>query len=455
MRVAAATVVIACAAARPARAGGLERDVLSPRAVGRAGADLVAGDGGAALLVAPAGLARRDDTRAGVGVAIVDGDSSYRALAADAPKAPTVTNLAPAASSPLVSVAGRVGPVVVGAVYLEEADIRRLLPVPSPSVSAADVTRLYPYRYAGTSLRFDRQTVAVGAAARVAPWLGLGVAVTASRVQLAESREIWAGVPGRDTPGDPGRDLALSVSGSDSFVPGAVASALIAPPQLPLEFAVAVSATATAHLDGTAALTRPRGVEAPTPQLTSPTAALSLPTPIAIRAGVRYLGDRVIAELDGELNLLPGGFDNRWSLGGVAVHDQSGSMAEISAMTPAAQVGGDAAVRASADAEIVPGFVWLTAGYAFESGAGSPDRLSPIAAATSAHIIAGGAEVRWGNVTLTLGYARTLSAAVTVGAEATAVKVITPFGSAGWPAAAGRHDRAADTFAAVAEMAWP
>src|SRR5215467_7290936 len=54
------------------RADGIAIVGGSPRAIGRAGAATVGDDGGGALLINPAAMARRDTTRAELGAAVIE-----------------------------------------------------------------------------------------------------------------------------------------------------------------------------------------------------------------------------------------------------------------------------------------------------------------------------------------------------------------------------------------------
>src|SRR5688572_18561622 len=103
---------------RGAWAGGLDFDLVGARAIGRAGATMVSGDGGTALVVNPAGLARSTHLCLQLGVTLHDDDGSFRApdpIDPDDPGPPTVADRASPALAPSVSVHGALGSVVVGA----------------------------------------------------------------------------------------------------------------------------------------------------------------------------------------------------------------------------------------------------------------------------------------------------------------------------------------------------
>jgi hypothetical protein len=71
------------------------------------------------------------------------------------------------------------------------------------------------------------------------------------------------------------------------------------------------------------------------------------------------------------------------------------------------------------------------------------------------HTIAAGAEARWERLTITVGYARALAAAVDLDAQNAAVNRINVFDGTTGPIGAGRHDRASDAFGLTVEMTWP
>lgn len=438
-------------AAGSARADGLQEDLVSPRGIGRAGAVTVSEDGGAALLLDPGALARRGGYRLQLAVAVHDRDASFRA--AEAPDSPTIDDRGPASTLPMIAFTAELGPVIAAAAYVETGDLQRALPSPAFDQPAADVIRLHPHRYAGTALQYQRRTLAAGGAIRATSWLGLGIAVTASEVLLAESRTVWGGFSGRlEQLGNPEQDLALVVSGTDRFVPGAAAGALIAPAELPLEMALAVSWSAAADLEGDAAL-RPTRSTQPAARPGSPRSATTLQSPLVARAGLRYLGNRLLAEAGGEIALHPGEPDDRrWALAGLQVEDRFGLTYEPREAPSLIAQRDHAAVRAAVDVEVARGFLWLTGGWAYRTAGSGRAGLSPVAGDLGSHTLAGGAEGQLDQITFTIGYARTFARAVTP--ETTDVWIVNPFGGDTGPAAPGRHDRATDSFGAAIEVAW-
>ncbi|HTM22510.1 MAG TPA: hypothetical protein VL172_18440 [Kofleriaceae bacterium] len=437
-------------AAGPARADELQEDLVAPRGIGRAGAVTVSEDGGAALLLDPGALARRGGRRLQLAVAVHDRDARFRA--SDAPDSPAIADRGPAATFPLLAFAAELGPIIAAAAYLETGDLERALPAPAFDQPGADVLRLYPHRYAGTALGFHRRTLAAGAAVRATSWLGLGAAVTASDVSLSETRTAWGGFSGRlEELGDPEYDLELHLTGADHFVPGASAGALIAPAELPLEMALSVQWSTAAALSGDAEIRSTRSTQGDNQG--PGTGTTSLASPLTARAGLRYLGDRILAEAGGELTFYPGEPDQRdWTLTGVAVVDRQ-NIPYHPASAPSLIAQRDhAAVRAAVDVEVARGFLWLTAGYAYRTPACPRARLSPVAGDLGGHTLAAGAEGQLDQITFTIGYARTWAAAVIP--ETTDVWIVDPFGGDTGPSALGRHDRAVDSFGAALEVAW-
>src|SRR5262249_32642568 len=150
-------------ASTPARADGT-LDLASP----------VADDGATAPLVNPAGLARRDTTRAQIGVSLVDDDARYEAggglpvqIARGAP-----------ALAPLVGGETSLGPLVVGIGYVDQVMRARGFPVPASGQPASDVDMLFPGRYAGLATSLRVRTLAAGASWRANDWLAIGGALS-------------------------------------------------------------------------------------------------------------------------------------------------------------------------------------------------------------------------------------------------------------------------------------
>src|SRR5258708_11355692 len=100
------------------------------------------------------------------------------------------------------------------------------------------------------------------------------------------------------------------------------------------------------------------------------TSTMDLPRSIALRTGARYLGDRWIAEVGGDLWLLPASAAApTWQVGGIGVFDQSGASTRFGAVPSRASTGTHGALRAAIDVELLAGFLWATGRHAFTTAA--------------------------------------------------------------------------------------
>ena len=424
--------------------------------MGRAGAVTVSEDGGASLVVNPAGMARREAWRAQVGVALLDRGLGYLADAGDGgtdgEEAPLVENRAPVARLPQLSLQGAIGPVVVGLAYLETGARSAILPAPPFNQLAADVIRLYPHRYAGTRLEYRERALTAGLALRATSWLGLGLALGAARVALLEERRIWAGFAGRDSLLEPDRDLALSLSGHDGFVPRVAFGVLLAPPDVPLEMALSMNYVAGARVRGVPAVAATRQTDFPAVESIDPTSVLELGQRVVMRTGVRYLGERFSVEFGGELEFV-GGDAAAWSITGVRIHDETNREFTLETAPTLAVERSHGGLRWAAEVEVVPGFLWLSGGYAI-TGSGSPRaRVSPAFADLGGHTVAAGAEAQWNGIAVTIGYARTMTGAWTV--EHNQLSVVNPFAASGGTTGHGRYQTSRDLFGVALEASWP
>jgi hypothetical protein len=88
-----------------ARADGLSIVGGSPRAIGRAGTGTVGDDGGGALLINPAAIARRDGVRGQLGIAFVDDSVAWHA---DSSGTPVSRDQAGVSTAPLAAAIGSV-----------------------------------------------------------------------------------------------------------------------------------------------------------------------------------------------------------------------------------------------------------------------------------------------------------------------------------------------------------
>jgi hypothetical protein len=451
----ASILAVTIAGAGPASAGGLDFDLVGARSIGRAGTTTVSGDGGSALVFNPAGLARSTSLRVQVGLSLHDDDASYRAPDAEVADSPTVADRGPPAVAPSAAVQGAIGPVVVGAGVLELGHLDRLMPAPAFGQTDPDVDQLFPHRYGGLELRYRRRVAVVGAAMRVGEWLGVGVSLGAADVELGERRRIWAGFASRDELAYPTNDLDLTLSAADHLVPFATAGALAAPPSLPIELGVAVSWSADAYVTGGAALGRTFDRPYPMPLGSAPEARLRLGMPAALRAGARYLGDRVQIEVGAELTWFSdAGKLPTWRTSGLAVRDETGEEAAVGDVPSLVALRDHTALRGALDVEVVSGLLWLTAGYAHSSGATARSHVSAAFGDIAAHTVSLGAEGTWNQITFALGVARRLSPSVDLAPEDSDVLVENPFDAGTASAGAGRHKRAHDAVGLTMEIAW-
>ncbi len=426
-----------CAGGAPARADGIVIVGGSPRAIGRAGAGTVGDDGGGALLVNPAGLARRDATRVQVGTALVDDGVTWTPARADAPVA---RSQAGSSVLPLVAVIGAVGPWVIGGAVMTAAASARALRDPLDVPAASELGAAFEYRYAGTAGRLRRDTVTLGVARRLGEAVAVGVAVGASRVQLAETRRLWAGFAGITPVGDPRSDVQVALAGEDGFVPSATAGVLLAPAGTPLELALSLGWTARTAIDGDLAAVGTN--DGPRVDLVSPRAHLAFRQPLAVRGGVRYLGDRFALEIDGDLWIPPTSARTAaWRVTGVQIIDPSSLAVDLEVVPSRLSQRMQAALRGALDVELIGGLLWGTAGYAYAAGGTTARRLSPSLGDLGGHTLAVGIEGSTGGFTVTLGWSRTLSRARTGGAD---LALDNPFGAGDGPVPEGTSDGAVD-----------
>ena len=431
-----------------ARAGGLVDDDGAPRTVGRAGTGTVAGDGGDALLVEPAGLARRDTWRVQLGTAWLDDSVDFRPAGGDAPRA---RDQAGSTLLPLVGVEGSIGDWIVGATFTTAAASDRALDDPGrlPPDQYGD---LFDYRYAGLTGSLRRDTAAIGIARRIGDDVAFGVAVAGSRVELAESRAVWVDHRAFESIADhPEHDVSVALDASDDLVPSVIAGVLIAPPDTRIEIAASLSWTRAARLAGSASAGSAGDVQV---AASAPAASITLREPLTARAGARWLGSRWSAEIDGDLWLMPSA-SAVWDVTGLEVLDATGVGTALARVPSRVAWRTHGAVRGAIDAELVEGFLWATAGYAYTGAATDDAHLSPTFGDLGGHTLALGLEASAGGFTVTLGWSRTWSIARTT--TTTAWQHDNPFPGADGPVATGSYDGSRDLIgiSVDAELAAP
>ncbi len=371
----------------------------SPRAIGRAGTATVGDDGGGALLVNPAALARRDTWRIQLGAGVIDDAVTFRSLDRDAPPA---TNQAGPAIVPMLAIEGSIGDWVIGGGAMTSGVTDRALRSPS-DLPYTELGNAFDYRYAGSAGELRRDTLTLGVARRLGDQLAVGLAVAGSRVTVGETRAVWAGFDGRDRLADPKNDLEVSLRAHDPFVPSAVLGVLVAPTDTPLELGGSIAWSQDIAASGTAAATG----TADGPSVSGAgTARLAVRQPWTLRAGARYLGERLVVEV---------GFDywryaeraENWAIDGLAIRDPSGFTSKLDAVTSRIIEHTHAAMRGACDVNLIEGLLWATAGYAYTRGGTDLGHLSPTFGELGGHTVAVGLEATAGGVTITLGWSRT------------------------------------------------
>jgi len=427
-----------------ARADGISIAGGSPRAIGRAGAAVVGDDGGGALLINPAAMARRDTTRVQVGVAVIDDDVRWQT---DAEGAPLSRGQAGSRLAPLGAVISAAGDWVLGIGAMTSAVAARSLA--RPGDIRGDLYSTFDYRYAGIAGSYRRDTLAFGAARRLGDSLALGVSFGASRLNVSEHRRIWAGFGGRESIGDPKSDVDLVLTGTDRLSASAVAGVLYAPEDSPIELGASVAWARRVKIEGAvAAVGSPNG---PTIQQNAgASASLDVRQPLAVRAGGRYLGDRIVAELDGDLWIAPDSAGSAvWTVAGLGVVDTSGVYAGVTRVPSRISQHTHVALRVAVDVELIPGFLWATGGYALSTLGTPADRLSPSFGDLGGHTLGLGLESTAGGFTVTLGWSRTWSLAT---AAPTALRLDNPFDGGDGPVSSGTYDGSIDQIGVLLEL---
>lgn len=416
----------------------------SPRAIGRAGAATVGDDGGGALLINPAAMARRDTLRAQLGVAVIEDDVSWLS---DTRNAPRSSSQAGSSLAPLGAAIGAIGSWILGAGVMTSGVLDRSLPRPGDVHGA--FSDEFDYRYAGIAGSYRRDTLSIGAARRIGSSLALGLSLGASQVRVSEHRRIWAGFDGRDVVGDQSGDVDLELSATDELTPSAVAGLLYASEDAPIELGASVAWSGIARLAGKVAgagtVLGPR-VEYPG----SRAAYLDVRQPITVRAGGRYVGDRVVAELDGDLWIARHGADAAvWALDGVRVIDPSNVTTDMHRLPSRIAQHTHVAVRTAIDVELMPGFLWATGGYAYANLATPAGHLSPSFGDLGGHTLGLGLEATSGGATVSLGWSRTWSLATRA---PSVLRVDNPFGAGEGAAPSGTYDGSLDQVGILVEL---
>jgi hypothetical protein len=397
-------VVTCIALCARAHADGIVITGGSPRSIGRAGTGTVSDDGAGALLLDPAVLARRDDYRAQVGVSFADDNVQWL----ENSDAPLARDQAESRILPTFAIEGGFRGWVFGIGAMTSAASARSLREPG-DLDPAHYGNAFDYRYDGYVGSTRRDTLAIGAARRIGDAVAVGISLGASRVSVGETRSLWAGfVDRKDVLGDPAHDVTVAMTGTDDFSPSAVAGVLVAPPDTRVELAASVSWARTAHVDGPVVAVGSTDVSARTTP--SPTAHLDVPEPITLRTGARYLAEKWILEVNGDLWIFPSSAaSTSWQLDGVTVVDESSAAVNLTTLQSRLSEITHGAVRGAIDVQIVPGFLWATAGYAYTTANTDAAHRSTTFGDLSGHTVGLGLEATAGNFTFTVGWSRTWS----------------------------------------------
>ncbi|HEY1812420.1 MAG TPA: hypothetical protein VGG74_08755 [Kofleriaceae bacterium] len=395
------TCIVLCASAH---ADGIVIAGGSPRSIGRAGTGTVSDDGAGALLLDPAVLARRDDYRAQVGISFADDNVQWL----ENPDAPLARDQAESRILPTVALEAGFRGWVFGIGAMTSAASARSLREPG-DLDPAHYGNAFDYRYDGYVGSTRRDTLSIGAARRIGDSVAVGISLAASRVSVGETRALWAGfIDRKDVLGDPAHDVTVAMTGTDDFSPSAVAGVLVAPPDTRVELAASVAWQRTAHVDGPVVAVGSTDVSARTTP--SPTAHLDVPEPITVRTGARYLAEKWIVEVDGDLWIFPSSAaSNSWQLDGVTVVDESSAAVNLTTLQSRLSEITHGAVRGAVDVQLVPGFLWATAGYAYTTANTDAAHRSTTFGDLSGHTVGLGLEATAGNFTVTLGWSRTWS----------------------------------------------
>jgi len=439
-------VICALVALAPARgyADGIAIIGGSPRAIGRAGTATVGDDGGGALLINPAAMARRDTLRVQLGLSVNEDEINWRSDASDAH---TSSGQAGSELVPLGAVIGAIGDWILGAGAMRSGVSERQLE--RPGDVRVPLYDNFDFRYAGIAGSYRRDTLAIGAARRIGDTLALGLSFGVSQVRVAEHRRIWAGFGGVEKIGSPASDVDVEISARDRFTPSAVVGLMYAPEDTSIELGASVAWSGTAQLTGSTTATG-SALATMARYASTPTAAMEVRQPVAVRAGGRYVGDRVVGELGGDVWIAPANSESiQWDIAGVELLRPPNRTADLTSLPSRISQHTHVALRTSVDVELIPGFLWATAGYAYANLGTPASHLSPSFGDLGGQTLGLGLETTSGSVTVTLGWSRTWAISTRAPAD---LRYDNPFPVAGdGPVPSGTYDGSLDQIGILIE----
>jgi hypothetical protein len=222
--------------------------------------------------------------------------------------------------------------------------------------------------------------------------------------------------------------------------PGVTLSALWAPVDSPLVLALSVRWSAACDADGDAFLSDSRGLGADGHLVTAEAAGAHaharLGSLLVLAAGTRFVGSRWSLEADVELTR--GGAPDHFELERLALVHESGQRAAITTLVLGGTPSDHFAIRGGGDVDLVPGFISIGAGYAFESAGVAPSGASPTWPDLDHHLIGLQLTARVESISIDLGVARRLGSSAAV--DPGELRVIAPLASGSVPAARGTID---------------
>jgi hypothetical protein len=417
-----------------------------PQSLARGGTSVVSGDGFAALAANPGALARRSTLRLEVGTLLEAIDLIYR----PPDGAPAVENQAPARLLPFGSIIWGWDRLVVGVGAGLTTGYHVATRQPRFDQDPVEIAVLYPHRHAGLSLRLERLSAMAGAGMRLAPWLALGAALAASRVELDEQVRIWSGAPGSDPGFSPSRDLHLALT-ANAVVPAVRVGALLGPESLPLELGVALSYRPPSTLQGRATLAATGAQLEPTAADADSSASVRLPGQLEVHSGGRLDAGRVAVELGAGLHLTGAEPVPAWQFA-LAVADQAGeSPIEFVSAPSAVRYRDHLSARAAVEVELASDFLWLVGGYGYDGGSRIADQVTPTSAELPRHTVSLGAEGHWNDITVAVGYRHGFRTAED---SASSRQLLNAAGGDTLAVGSGRYRRGSQQFAIAVEIAW-